>query len=216
MSDRVHHPLFARLCHRVAARAAEGEERAIRQELLEGLRGRVIEVGAGNGANFGLFPPEVSEVTAVEPERYLRARAAEAAERVPVPVRVVDGLAQELPFADDSFDAAVVCQVLCSVPSQPAALAEIERVLVPGGELRVYEHVIALEGSHARWQRLAARVSPLLCGGCHCDRDTGGAIEAAGFSFSRLRRFNYQSGPLDYVAAPRILGAALSPGRSSG
>jgi ubiquinone/menaquinone biosynthesis C-methylase UbiE len=81
----------------------------------------------------------------------------------------------------------VVCQVLCSVPDPASALAEIRRVLVAGGELRFYEHVIARDPGHARWQRLAGQVTPLLFGGCHCDRDTGGAIEAAGFSFDRLR-----------------------------
>jgi ubiquinone/menaquinone biosynthesis C-methylase UbiE len=165
-------------------------------------------VGAGNGVNFGLFGPEVTEVTAVEPEAYLRARATEAADGASVPVRVTDGLAQQLPFGDDSFDAAVACQVLCSVPDQASALAEIRRVLVSGGELRFYEHVIADDPWHARWQRIAGHLTPTLFGGCHCDRDTAGAIEAAGFSFERLRRFNYRPAPAEYLVAPRILGLA--------
>lgn len=211
MPERVHHPIFARLCDRMAARADQGEEREIREEMLAGLRGRVLEVGAGNGVNFALYPAGVSEVVAVEPEDYLRRRAQEAAERAHVPVRVVDGVAGELPVEDASFDAVVACQVLCSVASQHAALAEIRRVLAAGAELRFYEHVIARDPRHARWQRLAVRVTPTLCGGCHCDRDTGAAIESAGFEVERCRRFIYQPSAPEYFGAPKILGVARLP-----
>jgi ubiquinone/menaquinone biosynthesis C-methylase UbiE len=106
----------------VTARAEGTEEDEIRRELLAGLAGRVIEIGAGTGPNFHLYPDTVSELVAVEPEDYLRARAEEAAARSGRVIRVVDALADELPFEDDSFDAAVAAQVLCSVPSQAAAL----------------------------------------------------------------------------------------------
>jgi ubiquinone/menaquinone biosynthesis C-methylase UbiE len=208
MSDQVRHPIFARVCERLSARAEEGEERDIRSELLAGLEGRVIEVGAGTGTNFELYPESVAEVVAVEPEEYLRARAQESATGPGPSIRVVDAVADHLPFADGDFDAAVACQVLCSVPSQRDALAELRRVVRPGGELRFYEHVLARDPRHARLQRLAGRVTPLLFGGCRPDRDTGATIESAGFMIERCRRFVYQPSVLDYPAAPRILGMA--------
>jgi ubiquinone/menaquinone biosynthesis C-methylase UbiE len=114
-----------------------------RRRLLEGLRGTVVEIGAGHGLNFPLYPPEVSEVVAIEPEPTLRSKAETAAESLTVPIRVLAGIADELPLPDSSADAAVVSLVLCSVPAQEHALAEIRRVLRPEGELRFYEHVIS-------------------------------------------------------------------------
>jgi ubiquinone/menaquinone biosynthesis C-methylase UbiE len=194
----------------VTARAEGTEEDEIRRELLAGLAGRVIEIGAGTGPNFHLYPDTVSELVAVEPEDYLRARAEEAAARSGRVIRVVDALADELPFEDDSFDAAVAAQVLCSVPSQAAALTELRRVLRPRGELRFYEHVMARQPRYARFQRLAGRVTPHLAGGCHPDRDTGRAIEQAGFTIERCRRFVFRTSLLDLPVAPRILGVARS------
>lgn len=145
---------------------------------------------------------------AVEPEDYLRANAEEAVSRSGRAIRVIDALADRLPFEDSSFDAAVVAQVLCSVPDQAAALAELRRVIKPGGELRFYEHVLAREPRHARFQRLAGHLTPHLAGGCHPDRDTGRAIEEAGFAIESCRRFDFRPSLLDYPVAPRILGAA--------
>lgn len=132
----VHHPLFARLYDRVSALAENTGQREHRRELLAGLSGRVVEVGAGNGLNFPHYPPEVEEVVAVEPEAYLGERSRKAAAGAAVSVRVVDGLAEELPLEDGSVDAGVCSLVLCSVPSQAVALAELRRVVRPGGELR--------------------------------------------------------------------------------
>lgn len=194
----------------MTARAAGTEEDEIRRELLAGLAGRVLEIGAGTGPNFHLYPDSVSELVAVEPEDYLRARAEEAAARSGRAIRVVDALADALPFGDDSFDAAVAAQVLCSVPSQVAALTELRRVLRPRGELRFYEHVMARQPRYARFQRLAGRVTPHLAGGCHPDRDTGRAIEQAGFTIESCRRFMFRTSLLDLPVAPRILGVARS------
>jgi ubiquinone/menaquinone biosynthesis C-methylase UbiE len=210
MSREVHHPVFARFLAAVTERAAGTSEDEIRRELLDGLRGRVIEIGAGTGPNFRLYPDAVSELVAVEPEDYLRAKAVEEAERLGRPTRVVEALADALPFEDASFDAAVAAQVLCSVPSQAAALGELRRVLRPGGELRFYEHVIARQPRYARFQRIAGHVTPRLAGGCHPDRDTGRAIEQAGFRIERCRRFIFRNSLLDLPVAPRILGVARS------
>ena len=208
MSREVNHPFFARFLTFVASRAEGGEEDELRRELLAGLSGRVIEIGSGTGPNFRLYPETVTEIVAVEPEDYLRRKAEEAAVRTGRSIRVVDALADRLPFEDASFDAAVAAQVLCSVPYQATALAEARRILKPGGELRFYEHVLARQPRYARFQRLAGRVTPHLAGGCHPDRDTGRAIEEAGFAIERCRRFNFRSSLLDYPVAPRILGAA--------
>jgi ubiquinone/menaquinone biosynthesis C-methylase UbiE len=211
MSRAVHHPLFARFLAFVTSRAEGGEEDELRRELLAGLSGRVVEVGAGTGPNFRLYPDSVTEIVAVEPEDYLRAKAEETAARSGRAIELVDAVADRLPFEDSSFDAAVAAQVLCSVPSQATALAELRRVLKPGGELRFYEHVLARESRRASIQRLAGRVTPHIAGGCHPDRETGRAIEEAGFAIERCRRFAFQPTLLDYPVAPRILGAARRP-----
>jgi ubiquinone/menaquinone biosynthesis C-methylase UbiE len=208
MSSEVRHPIFARFLARVTERAEGTEEDEIRRELLAGLSGRVIELGCGRGPNFRLYPDTVSELVAVEPEDYLREKAAGAAACSGRPIRLVDALAGELPFEDGSFDAAVAAQVLCSVPSQAEALAELRRVLRPGGELRFYEHVISTQPRYARFQRVAGRVTPHIAGGCHPDRDTGGAIDQAGFEIEHCRRFTFRNSPFDLPVAPRILGAA--------
>jgi ubiquinone/menaquinone biosynthesis C-methylase UbiE len=150
------HPLFAR-CYARLSQAMEKGVGEHRQELLADLYGRVLEVGAGNGLNFAHYPPTVpptvTQVIAVEPEPYLRALALEAAERAPVPVQVVDGHAEALPVGDQSVDAAVASLVLCSVPDQARALAELARVIRSGGELRFFEHVRAEGPAMARTQR---------------------------------------------------------------
>jgi ubiquinone/menaquinone biosynthesis C-methylase UbiE len=205
-TTRVRHPIFARLY----ARASPGIDRKgaaeHRDEMLAGLAGRVIEVGAGNGLNFAQYPAAVTEVVAVEPEPYLRDKASDAAERAPVAVTVVDGVADALPAEDGSFDAAVASLVLCSVPDQAAALAEIRRVLRPGGELRFYEHVVAGGRLGTAQRRLDDwGIWPRLSGGCHGARDTAAAIAAAGFTIERCRRFPFAAGP---VSVPHIVGTA--------
>jgi ubiquinone/menaquinone biosynthesis C-methylase UbiE len=202
----VRHPLFARLCA-VMTRKEPAQVREHRRELLRGLSGRVLELGAGAGANFGLYPTDVSEVVAVEPEPYLRGKASEAAASAPVRVTVIDGTADRLPAEDASVDAAIACLVLCSVADQPAALAELHRVLRPGGELRFYEHVLSHKPQVARNQRLVDRVFwPRAFGGCHTARDTPAAITAAGFAVERQRRLSV--GPRFVPAATHVLGSA--------
>jgi SAM-dependent methyltransferase len=216
MAGSVRNPLFARMYARLTEReAAEQVER--RRETLAGLSGRVVELGAGNGRNFGFYPATVDEVVAVEPEPYLRARAVEAAARACVAVTVVDAVAGGLPFEDASFDAAVACLVLCTVPDPAAALRDLRRLLRPGGELRFLEHV------HAERQPLRAvqsvadttRLWPLIAGGCHLSRDTLHAIERADFTLGDVRRFHFSPAP-PLPALPHILGRATAGVGGSG
>ena len=133
---------FARAYPKMAATAEQRGATEHRRRLLEGLQGRVVEIGAGHGLTFPLYPAAVTEVVALEPEPTLRARAEKAAADAPVPVRVLAGVADALPLDDAGFDAAVTSLVLCSVHDQQKVLGEIRRVLRPDGELRFYEHVI--------------------------------------------------------------------------
>jgi ubiquinone/menaquinone biosynthesis C-methylase UbiE len=206
--ERVHHPLFARMYMRtVERREALGEEE-YRRRLLSGLTGRVIELGAGPGNNLPFYPPAVEHVVAIEPESLLRAECAKNADRAPVEVTVVDGVSSRLPADDESADAAVASLVLCSVPDQQRALAEIRRVLRDGGELRFYEHVIAHHPVAATLQRLAdATFWPRVAGGCHMSRDTRTELEAAGFTLQWCERFTFSPGP-PVPPIPHILGAA--------
>jgi len=211
MATDIRHPWFAR-CY---ALVSEGAERAgavgHRTELLAGLTGRVIEVGCGNGMNFAHYPAEVTQVVAVEPEPYLRAKAVDATRRSPVPIEVRPGTAEALPAEDGSFDAAVVSLVLCSVPDPGVALAEARRVLRPGGTLRFYEHVRATTPGLARLQDRIDRLWPRLAGGCHPNRDTVAAIEAAGFTIEQLRRFTFRPCWAVAPVAPHTIGAARRP-----
>lgn len=177
-----------------------------RSRLVAGLRGSVLEVGAGTGTNFALYPPGVTDVLAVEPHARRRDAARRAAARVPV--TVIDGVAEHLPVGDATVDAVVVSLVLCSVRDVPAALAEFRRVLRPGAELRFFEHVIAERGALRALQRVTGPVWSRIPGGCHPDRDTVAAIVAAGFTLEEVD--TVATGPGDLPAAPRVVGRARS------
>ncbi len=122
------------------------------------------------------------------------------------------GIADRLPLRDGEIDAAVASLVLCSVPDQARTLAELRRVLRPDGELRFYEHVIP----HCQPKRLLLRLAdssglwPAIAGGCHPARDTGAAIDAAGFSIERAERFGFSASALE-PSVPHILGVARRP-----
>ncbi|MBO3746052.1 methyltransferase domain-containing protein [Streptosporangiaceae bacterium NEAU-GS5] len=197
-------PRFAR----AYVAAAEGADRrgasGHRQRLLAGLSGRVIEVGAGNGRNFKLYPDAVTEVVAVEPDDTLRALAGRAPRKVPV--SVVAGHADALPGEDGGYDAAVVSLVLCSVPSQARALGELRRVLRPGGELRFYEHVRSASRLVGIFEDAIAPLWRKAAGGCSPNRDTLKAIEQAGFTVIEVDRFGFAPTPLFRTA--HIVGIA--------
>ncbi|MEU3610479.1 methyltransferase domain-containing protein [Streptomyces sp. NPDC035033] len=211
------HPLFARFYATLAGPALEkagvAEHRA---RLLAGLSGEVIEIGAGNGLNFPHYPAAVTRVVAVEPEPNLRALARHAARRAPVPIEVETARAERLPHPDASFDAAVACLTLCSIADPDRALAELHRVLRPGGQLRFFEHVRADAPVMRRVQRvLDATVWPRLMGGCHTGRDTRSAIASAGFTFTAVERFDFPSTRIPMPATVHILGTAVRPAPGS-
>jgi ubiquinone/menaquinone biosynthesis C-methylase UbiE len=201
----VRHPVFARVYGRVG-HLMDAEIGDHRRRLLAGLTGRVLEVGAGTGLNFPHYPATVTEVLAIEPEPYLRRLALAAAQQAPVPIRVVDGTAEALPAPDRTVDTVVASLVLCTVADLDQALAEVRRVLRPGGRLRFYEHVRAEDPRLARWQDRLERPWGWLVGGCHPNRDTVAAITAAGLRLVQLDRFDLRAMPP--LARPHVLGVA--------
>jgi SAM-dependent methyltransferase len=173
-------PLFARLWTFLSRHETDWM-RDRRQENLDGLSGRVLEVGAGAGSNFALYPDTVTEVVAVEPEPRLRDVARHAASSASVPITVTASTVEAFD-GDEPFDAAVCSMVLCSVDQPEDVLHQLYALLRPGGELRFFEHV-ASRGARGGLQRLAdATVWPRLFGNCHTHRETEQMITAAGFA----------------------------------
>jgi len=157
-----------------------------RAELLRELSGSVLEIGAGTGATLSLYPKTVTRLVMCEPDPHMR-RKLEA--KRSANVEISDASIEKLSFQKESFDAVVSSLVLCSVPDQAAALAQIRRVLKPGGRLVFLEHVLA-EGkpNRLKWQRRIEPVWKHLMGNCHLTRRTEAAIEAAGFRIERIQR----------------------------
>jgi len=210
MSTTLDNPRFARMYVKAAARAERRGAHDHRRRLLAGLHGTVLEVGAGHGLNFSNYPATVTKVIALEPNRALREQAESAAADAAVEVDVLDGLAGALPVADESVDAAVASLVLCSVPDQAVALAELNRVIRPGGELRFYEHVIPNCQPKRTLTRLVDRSGlwPRIAGGCHPARDTTTAIGDAGFDITDIERFMFAASPIE-PSMPHIIGSAI-------
>ncbi|QHA03328.1 methyltransferase domain-containing protein [Streptomyces broussonetiae] len=210
----VHHPVFARFYARISVGAETRFGMAgVRERLLAGLSGRVIEVGAGNGLNFAHYPAAVAEVVAIEPEPLLRQLALEAALRAQVPVDVVPGAAEALPVKSEAFDAVVLSLVLCSVRDVARALGEVRRVLRPGGEVRFFEHgrgggrVMTLTQ-----QALDRTVWPALFGGCHVAREPVAALREAGFELGPYQKLLLPKTGLRTPTSFATLGVAWRPG----
>ena len=202
---------FAGYLERREQRRPDPVARELRRRLLAGLRGRVLEVGSGDGRSFEHYPDTVTQLLAVEPDPTARAAATERARTAPFTIETVDGVADALPAADRSFDAAVVMGVLCSVPDPAAALMEVRRVLVPGGELRFWEHVRSRNVLFRGAQRAVdALFWTSALGGCRTTRDTEAAIRAAGFEPVELVRGFHSSSLATITSAPYVLGVARS------
>ncbi|MEB8341182.1 class I SAM-dependent methyltransferase [Streptomyces endophyticus] len=209
--DAVHHPVFARY-YAQAIERAEPVMAPLRSELVAGLSGRVLEIGAGTGIGFGHYPTTVSEVVAIEPERTLRRIAVDAAQRVDVPVDVVPGAAEALPVKSEAYDAVVLSTVLCSVRNVERALGEVRRVLRPGGEVRFFEHVRAPgRGMRLVQGALDRTVWPLCLGGCHLRRDALGSLRAAGFELGAHRALTVPEQGPRLPTSYCVLGTARRP-----
>lgn len=202
------HPLFARYFERAGAQDDARGMADLRRTMLRGLSGRSLEIGSGTGLNFDKYPDGVDEVVAVEPEPYMRSTSAEAAKRATTTIRVVGAVADALPFPDGTFDAAVICGVLCSVPRVAATLAEVRRVLRPGGEVRFFEHVRSDNELRGRLQDGFDLIWPRMMGGCHPNRRTLAAIEEAGYRVESCRSLLFPERARLSPVAPRILGVA--------
>jgi ubiquinone/menaquinone biosynthesis C-methylase UbiE len=161
-----------------------------RAELLRGLEGEVLEVGAGTGASLPHYPRGVSRLILTEPDRHMRTRL-EAMVRSGNhrPTTILDTSLPGLPLEDGSCDAAVSLLVLCSVPDLDEALADLHRVLRPGGRLAFLEHVAAEGKPHRyKWQRRVEPIWKRVADGCHLTRRTEEAIRHAGFDLEEIQR----------------------------
>lgn len=174
--------------------------RARRRRLTRRARGRVLEIGGGTGVQLRWYRPD-AEVVVLEPDAAMAARARERARAAIARVTVVEGVAEELPFPDESFDTVAASFVFCTVTDPEGAFAEALRVLRPGGLLLLLEHV------HVRWQPARALLSGMapywarMAGGCRLDRDTVGSLKAAGFEL--LHRRDHELGWMVEVVARR-------------
>jgi ubiquinone/menaquinone biosynthesis C-methylase UbiE len=197
--------LFARWYPRAAASLEDRGLGELRARLLAEVEGRVLEIGCGDGANFPHYTAAVTELVAVEPEAHLRDLARRRG-AVP-PVAVIDGQAEALPVESGSFDAVVCTLVLCSVDDPDRALAEIHRVLKPGGVFVCLEHV----ASANRLIRMGERAFDAVFwshvfGGCHTGRDTGAAMRRAGFDTAGLDQHRFPDLPFPLSVSPHLIG----------
>ena len=150
--------------------------------------GGVLELGVGSGLNLAFYDAsKVSKVTGIDPSAPLLARAAGRVSTAPVPVELLLGHAESLPFPDRAFDSAVITYSLCSVDDPARALAELRRVLRPDGELVFVEHGLARDAATRRWQRWLTPAWRRVGGGCHLDRDIAAILRNAGYHSDNLR-----------------------------
>jgi ubiquinone/menaquinone biosynthesis C-methylase UbiE len=201
---------FSALYDRCLKAAEEAGLREMRRDVLAGARGRVLEVGAGTGLNLDLYPKEgIESLTLSEPDPHMVKQLREKLGESEREAELIRAPAEDLPFADDSFDTVTVTLVLCTVPDQPAALREIRRVLKPGGKLLFLEHVRASHPDLAKWQDRLERPWRFLGDGCHCNRDTMAAIASSRFEIDELERDLLPKAPP--IVSPLIRGSARLP-----
>jgi ubiquinone/menaquinone biosynthesis C-methylase UbiE len=171
----------------------------LRERVCAGLTGDVVEIGFGSGLNVPFYPDSVTRVRAVEPADIGWKLAAKRLEASAVPVERAGLDGQSLPFDDDSFDCAVSTWTMCTIPDVDAALAEVRRVLRPGGTLHFVEHGLSPDASVARWQHRMEPMQKRLFGGCHLTREIADLVQGAGFTIKEIDEF-YEEG------APKLFG----------
>ena len=198
--------LFASVYDRMTAGAEAAGLRAHREALLAGARGRVLEIGAGTGANLPFYGAAVERVTMAEPERPMARRLARKIKERGRPMDVLEAPAERLPVADEQFDTVVSTLVLCTVSDQRRALQEVRRVLKPGGSLLFLEHVRADDSKLARWQDRLNGFTRFVAHGCNCNRATVDAIRAAGFTITSLKNDTMPKAPP--FVRPLVVGTA--------
>ena len=172
----------------------------LRARVCAGLVGEVVEIGFGSGLNVPFYGSAVTSVAAIEPSDVGWNLAAKRLAASPIRVERSGLDGQSLPFEDDTFDSAVSAWTMCTIPDLPTALAELRRVLRPGGTLHFVEHGLAPDPSVVRWQHRLEPLQKRLFGGCHLTRQIVDLVEAAGFTVKELDTF-YEEG------APKALGA---------
>ena len=171
---------------------------AYRRRLVPAVEGRVLEIGIGTGLNLPFYGPGAAEVVGLDPSASLLRMAGGQAAGSAVRTRLLQGSAEAIPGEDASFDTVLTTWTLCSVRDADAALAEIRRVLKPGGHLLFVEHGSAPDAGVARWQD---RLTPLwkpIAGGCHLNRPIEALIRRAGFRLPDLR-MGYMAGPKPFT-----------------
>jgi SAM-dependent methyltransferase len=181
----------------------------VRRRVCEGLAGDVVEIGFGSGLNIPFYPPAVTRVDAVEPADLAWRLADKRVTTTSIPVQRSGLDGQSLPFADDTYDAALSTLTLCTIPDVAAALGELLRVLKPGGTLHFVEHGLAPDEGVRRWQHRVEPIQKRLLGGCHLTRPIVNLLETAGFTITELDVFYEKSAPK--FEGAYSLGIALSP-----
>ena len=158
-----------------------GPIREERERLVPQAVGRTIEIGVGTGLNLPFYTREVTEVVGIDPSAAILAKARERVAECQVPVTLIEARAEALPWADGSFDSAVVTYSLCSVDEPVRVLRELRRVLRPGGRMVFVEHGLARAALTRAWQQAATPFWRRMAGNCHLDRDIPGLLREAGF-----------------------------------
>ncbi|MDX6648648.1 MAG: hypothetical protein QOJ97_599 [Solirubrobacteraceae bacterium] len=199
---------FAALYDRMLAGTEDAGLRDRRRELLSEAGGTTLELGAGTGLNLDLYPAAVTELVLTEPSEHMARRLRERAAAEARAVEVVESPAERLPFPDDRFDTVVGTLVLCTVDDPARTLAEVNRVLRPGGRLLFLEHVRSDDPRVARWQDRLERPWRFMGAGCHCNRDTPTTLEASPLRVERLDHGELPKAPP--IVRPLVAGRAVA------